>query len=138
MAMSSFVCLFVILSVCLTFFSAMLEHRKFYFGQLPRYGQLPKPIEIQPDQTMVIRLISLKTTEAYISLYNTNSRCPWQKTRTAVCQLFCTRPEEIIFLLFKAKSAKMACILKTMHNRGIVTVNDIYDIVRAFIWYHKL
>ena len=66
MAMSSFVCLFVILSVCLTFFSAMHEHRNFYFGQLPRYGQLPKPIEIQPDQTMVI---SLKTTESYISLY---------------------------------------------------------------------
>ena len=69
MAMSSFVCLFVILSVCLTFFSVMFEHRNFYFGQLPRYGQLPKPIEIQPDQTMVIRLIGLKTPESYISLY---------------------------------------------------------------------
>ena len=67
MAMSSFVCLFVChsvclsvcLCVCLTFFSAMLQHRNFYFGQLSRYGQPPEPIEFHPDQTMVIRLISL-------------------------------------------------------------------------------
>ena len=50
---------FVCLSVCLTFSSAMLEHRNVYFGNLPRYGQPPKSIEFQPDQTMAIRLISL-------------------------------------------------------------------------------
>ena len=53
------VCLFVAVSVCLTFFSAMLKHRNFNFGQLPRYGQPPKPIEFEVDQAMVIRLISL-------------------------------------------------------------------------------
>ena len=35
------------------------KHRNSYFGQLPRYGQPPKPIEFGLDQTMVIRLISL-------------------------------------------------------------------------------
>ena len=41
------------------------------------------------------------------------------------------------FSVVSAKSVKMACILKAMPSRGIVTVNDIYDIVRAFIWYHE-
>ena len=35
------------------------KHRNFYFGNLPGFGQPPKPIEFGNDQTMVIRLISL-------------------------------------------------------------------------------
>ena len=35
------------------------KHRNPYFGNLPWFGQPPKPIEFGPDQTMVIRLISL-------------------------------------------------------------------------------
>ena len=37
----------------------MHKQGNFYFGNLPRYGQPLKPIEFAPDQTMVIRLISL-------------------------------------------------------------------------------
>ena len=35
------------------------NHTNFYFGQVPRYGQPPKPIEFEVDQAMLIRLISL-------------------------------------------------------------------------------
>ena len=35
------------------------KQRNFHFGNLPRYGQPPKPIEFGHDQTKVIRLISL-------------------------------------------------------------------------------
>ena len=35
------------------------KQRNFYFGNLPRYGQPPKPFEFGHDQTKVIRLISL-------------------------------------------------------------------------------
>ena len=37
------------------------KHRNFYFANLPGVGESPKPIEFEfgPDQTMVIRLISL-------------------------------------------------------------------------------
>ena len=35
------------------------KQRNFHFGNLPRYGQPPKPIEFGYDQTQVIRLISL-------------------------------------------------------------------------------
>ena len=37
----------------------MSVYRNVYFGQLPRHGQPPKPIEFVVDQAMVIRLISL-------------------------------------------------------------------------------
>ena len=35
------------------------KHRKLYLGNSPWFGQPPKPIGFGPDQTMVIRLISL-------------------------------------------------------------------------------
>ena len=34
------------------------KQRNFHFGNLPRYGQSPKPIEFGHDQTNVIRLIN--------------------------------------------------------------------------------
>ena len=33
------------LFLCLIFFSDMIKHRIFYFGKLPRYSPIPKPIE---------------------------------------------------------------------------------------------
>ena len=35
------------------------KHRNFYFGYLPMYDQPPQPIKFRPDQTMLIRFISL-------------------------------------------------------------------------------
>ena len=35
------------------------KQRNFHFGNLPRYGQPPKPIEFEVDQAMLIRLIGL-------------------------------------------------------------------------------